>query len=379
MSLTVVLQGDPKAPHQVRLGAALAKRGHRVIVANAPGISERIRSEYGATCEDVTLETWGPYAWRSLRYWWALRDIRPDVVHLNYILGLHEVWTMVPGSPPYVATAWGSDLNNDEFMQRPKYKAAMQRILSHAGAITADSYQLLERAIRLAGDTVPSELVLWGVDLDGFSRELAMEDSVKWRDELGIKQGQRILLSPRQTAVHYHVDDIIRGFAGSLWSNDGILIIKCHGRANEDQRIEELKALGRSLGVEDRLRFAPACPYERLASLYALADAAVSALKVDGFPSTFSELFALQVPVVATNLPGYKGLLEDNLNALLFEPGDEKSLVRALDSFFSDASLADRLRQGGDEFAKNRADFRATVDRFEALYHQSIEQRRRKK
>jgi glycosyltransferase involved in cell wall biosynthesis len=113
--------------------------------------------------------------------------------------------------------------------------------------------------------------------------------------------------------------------------------------------------------------------------LYALADAAVSALKVDGFPSTFSELFALQVPVVATNLPGYKGLLEDDGNALLFEPGDQTSLVRALDRFFSDASLADRLRAGGEIFAKKRADFRVTVDRFEALYHQSIEHRRRNK
>lgn len=376
MSLTVLLQGDPRAPHQVRLGAALASRGHRVVVANAPAIAERIRSEYGATCEEINLETWGPFAWRSIRYWWALRNIRPDIVHLNYILVLHKVWTMVPGAPPFVATAWGSDLNNDEFMQRPDYKAAMQRILSQAGAITADSYQLLDRAQNLAGPTVPSELVLWGVDLDTFSRDRVAEDTAKWRNDLGLEKGQKVLLSPRQTAAHYHIDDIVRGFAGSLWSKEGILLIKCHGRPNEEERIEALKKLGRSLGIEDRLRFAPACPYERLAGLYALADAAVSALKVDGFPSTFSELFALQVPVVATNLPGYKGLLEDNHNALLFQPGDEASLVGALDRFFSDASLADRLRRGGEEFATKRADFRVTVDRFEALYHQSIERQR---
>jgi len=377
MSLTVLLQGDPRAPHQARLGAALAARGHRVVVANAPAIAERIRNEYGAACEEVTLETWGPYAWRGIRYWWTLRDIRPDVVHLNYISGLYQVWTKVPGAPPYVATAWGSDLNNEELMQKPAYKRGMQRILSHAGAITADSYQLLERAQSLAGDAVPSELVLWGVDLAVFSRDRVVEDIAKWRQELGIELGQKVLLSPRQTAAHYHIDDIIRGFAGSLWSKEGILVIKCHGRPNEEERVEGFKALGRSLGIADRLRFAPACPYERLAGLYSLADAGVSALKVDGFPSTFSELFALQVPVVATNLPGYKGLLEDNRNALLFEPGDEPSLVRALDRLFSDTSLAERLRRGGDEFAKNRADFRVTVDRFEALYHQSIDQRRR--
>jgi glycosyltransferase involved in cell wall biosynthesis len=377
MSLTVLLQGDPRAPHQVRLGAALSARGHRVIVVNAPDIAERIRGEYGQACEEVSLVKSGPHAWRLLQHWLKLRKIQPDVVHINYILTMYTTWANLPGGPPYVATAWGSDLNNDTFMQMPKYVEAMRRILQGAGAITADSYQLLERAKGLVNDQVPAELVLWGVDMDVFSRQRVVEDSAKWRAELGIAPGQRVLLSPRQTLPLYHPDDIIRGFARSQWAQGGVLLVKCHGRPQETAYVEELKVLTRRLGVESQVRFVPPCPYERLAGLYCVADAAVSSLYIDGFPSTFSELFALRVPIVATNLTGYAKLLEDSKNALLFAPGDEESLVRALNRLASDDILSERLRREGEVFANAQANFRVTVDRFESLYHEIIDKRRR--
>ena len=329
MSLTILLQGDPRAPHQVRLGAALSARGHRVIVVNAPEIAQRIHSEHGQTCEEISLTKKGPYWWRIVRHWLSLRNVRPDVVHLNYILTMHKTWANLPGGPPYIATAWGSDLNNEEFMRRPEYLRAMKRIFQRSAAITADSHQLLDRAKSLAGDNIPADLVLWGVDIDVFDRQRVVDDTARWRTELGIESGQRVLLSPRQTLPFYHPKDIIRGFAASEWSQRDVLLLKCHGRPKEAAYVEELKTLTRDLGIEQRVRFVPPCPYERLPGLYCLADVAVSALHVDGFPATFSELFALRVPVVATNLPGYAGLLEDGKNAILFEPSNQESLVRA--------------------------------------------------
>jgi glycosyltransferase involved in cell wall biosynthesis len=377
MSLRILLQGDPRAPHQVRLGAALAARGHRVYVANAPEIAQRIRTEHGQTCDEVTLENWGPHWWRLARHWFTLRDLRIDVVHLNYILTMYRTWANLPGGPPYIATAWGSDLNNDEFMRMPKYERAMKRILHRAAAITTDSHQLLDRAKTLAGPRVSAELVLWGVDIDVFDRQRVLDDTVRWRAELGIESGQRVLLSPRQTLPFYHPEEIIRGFAASDWSQGGVLLVKCHGRPKEAAYVDELKALTRDLGIEQCVRFVAPCPYDRLPGLYCLADAAVSALHVDGFPSTFSELFALQVPVVATNLLGYTGLLDDGKNAVLFEPGNQASLVRALNRLHLDTSLSERLRHEGTEFVKQRADFRVNVDRYEAIYHEVVEKRRR--
>lgn len=373
--LVVLLQGDPRAPHQVRLGAALLGRGHRVIVVNAPEIAQRIRDEYGLDCEELSLASKGAHWWRVLRQWWALRNVKADVVHINYILLMYETWLDIPGAPPYVVTAWGSDLH--KVMERPaKQIRIMQRILRHAAAITADSFPLLDRAKSLCADEVPSNLVLWGVDRHVFSRERVANDTAQWREQLGISPGQRVVLSPRQQAPSYHPEDIVRGFAKSLWSKDAILIIKCHGRPMEETYVDQLRNLAQSLGVEEQIRFAPACSYDRLPGLYCLANVAISALHTDGFPATFPELFALGVPVVASNIPGYAGLLDDGKNALLFAPGDVGALASALDRLITDATLAERLVNEGEAFVDQRADFKVTVEAFESLYYEAVAKRK---
>ena len=61
-SLTVLLDGDPLAPQQARLGAALVARGHRVVVLDAPAVVEAMHRQFGAEAHDLrSLPTWtGP-------------------------------------------------------------------------------------------------------------------------------------------------------------------------------------------------------------------------------------------------------------------------------------------------------------------------------
>ena len=306
----------------------------------------------------------------------AQPQVPVDVVHLNYLCAGYRTWANVPGAPPYIATAWGSDLNDEVFRRPPEHTRSMKQILQSAAAITADSHQLLGRAQMLTGDRVPRKLVLWGVDLDVFSRDRVREDAARWRGELGIDPAQSVVLSPRQTLAHYHPDEILRGFATSQWAKNGVLLFKCYDQQQDTAYVDELKTLVQSMGLDNRVRFVPPCAYERVPGLYSLADVAVSALSVDGFPSTFSELFALGVPLVATNLPGYASLLENERNALLFEPGDHYALTRAFDRLFGDASLRERLRQEGQAFAMEKANFQRTIDAFESLYHGALETKR---
>jgi glycosyltransferase involved in cell wall biosynthesis len=377
MPLTILLHGDPNAPHQARLGAALARRGHRIIVADAPGVMAQLRDEYGVASEPLRFDIRGPHLLRLLRLWGAVRMRGVDVVHLNYVRDLHARWADLPGGIPYVATAWGSDINPEVFQLPPERARAVDHALHHAGALTADSYQLLERTRARAKSDAPAELVLWGADLDVFNRERAAADTAAWRQELGIAPGQRVLLSPRQPQAHYHVDRILRAFATSRWRDAGVLLIKLHGRTKEVSYVESLRALTAALGVEDRVRFVPPCAYARLAGLYALADAAVSVPEADGWPATFCELSALGVPIIATDLPAYARLLEHDRSALLVPPSHHEALVKALDRLLDEPDLAPRLASAGLAFTREHGDFRRSVDRFEALYHVAIERHAR--
>ncbi|AKT41683.1 glycosyltransferase family 4 protein [Chondromyces crocatus] len=373
--LTVLLSGDPIATQQGRLGAALARRGHRVIVADAPGVARAIREEHGARCEEVVLER--PRLPAMVDHWLARRAVRAlgvDVVHLNYLRPRHRLWARMDGGPPYVATAWGSDLNDEDFPRAAAHAQAVDEVLRAAGALTADSLPLLERAQRRrrGAAEVSAQLVLWGVDLGAFAAERAAAGAAMWRERLQVPEGQRVLLSPRQCFPHYHTDRIVRAFARSPWARDGVLVLKLYGRAGEEADRVRLEQVAASAGVRERIRFAPPCAYGELPGLYALCDGAVSALEVDGFPSTFCELLALGAPLIATDLPAYRGLLEDERNALLVPAGSDDGLVGALERLATEEGLAARLRARGVAWAREVADWEACVDRFEQAYRAAM-------
>lgn len=370
MPLTIVLHGDPISPQQPRLALALAERGHRVVLVDAPEIAAAVRKRFPSRCLELSSHrgVWPPLRRFLVRI--RARMLRASVVHLNYVKDWHDVWI---GVLPFVATAWGSDLNDEVFRKPARYSRAIDEVLANAAAVTADSAELLEKArARSRSSQAPFELVRWGVDLGQFDPEKARQGASALRARLGISPDARVLLSPRQTAPHYHVDRIVRAFAESAWAKDGVMVIKLHGRPNEEQYETNLRALARELGVEDRVRFAPPCAYEDVQSTYAMANAAVSALEADGLPSTFCELMALGVPIVATNLAGYEGVLVNEDNALLVPPGDHASLVGALDRLASDRQFAERLVANGKTWVRDNASWQRSVDRWEALYQHAI-------
>ncbi len=369
---TVLLDGDPAAPQQARLGAALAQRGWRVLVLDAPRVALQIRTEFKGNCREVrAVPGWlGPLRRRQLPL--LARQWGVDVVHLNFLRPAQLGWTRA-GAPPYVATAWGSDLNDEVIKRSTAYVSAVTKILQEASAVTADSLPLLRKAeARMGASEAPRQLVLWSADLSQFDRAKVQASAERFRRELGIAAGQKVLLSPRQPQAHYHQERIVEGFARSQWAQRGVLVLKRHGKGGEDGYLKQVLDLALQLGVGDRVLLAPRVAYADLPGLYALADAAVSLPEADGVPSTFLELMALQVPIVASDLPAYERVLVQEERALLVAPGDIDGLAKALDRLLLDPELAPRMTAAARSWALGHADWSRAVDAWETLYLRAI-------
>jgi len=375
-SLHVLLQGDPQASQQARLAATLIQRGHRVTFADAPKLAAEVRGEHGLECGLARVLRGAPRPLRGALVARRLRALGVDVIHLNYLHPSQEVFARLgPEGPPYVATAWGSDVNTEAFPKSPRWLSKLGVILRGASAVTADSHPLLERSRRLfgggPGDT-PFELVFFGVDLELFGAERARAGVAAWREQLGLASDTPVVLSARKLQPHYHTDVILEAFAASRWAERGVLLVKHHGRGAEDAHLAELKARARALGVEQRLRVAPPVPYDDLPALYALADVAVSHPAADGVPSAFFELMSVRVPIVATDLPAYDGVLEHEGAGLRVPHGDVPALAEALDRLTPGGDLAGRLVRAGARFVREHADWEVCVDRWEALYRRAL-------
>jgi len=94
----------------------------------------------------------------------------------------------------------------------------------------------------------------------------------------------------------------------------------------------------------------------------------------ESFGIVLLEAMAAGRPVVATDIPGYRSVIQPGENAEAFPPGDVASLARVLVRLIEDparrAELARRGRARALEFAWPRV-----TDRIEAVYRATLERR----
>jgi glycosyltransferase involved in cell wall biosynthesis len=105
-----------------------------------------------------------------------------------------------------------------------------------------------------------------------------------------------------------------------------------------------LEGRARELGIADRVTFLGAQPRERVVELFHAADAAILSSSWENFPHTVVEALAVGTPVLAMEAGGVAEVVRDGVNGLLVPPGDTEALAEAVQRYFADASLRERLR-----------------------------------
>jgi glycogen synthase len=78
--------------------------------------------------------------------------------------------------------------------------------------------------------------------------------------------------------------------------------------------------------------------------LFRAADASLLSSSWENFPHTVVEALAVGTPVIATRTGGVAEVVRDGENGLVVEPGDLDALTGAIERFFADRALAERLR-----------------------------------
>jgi glycosyltransferase involved in cell wall biosynthesis len=98
------------------------------------------------------------------------------------------------------------------------------------------------------------------------------------------------------------------------------------------------------LGLDRRVRFLGSVPRDSVLRLFCAADASVLPSAWENFPHTVVEALAVGCPVIASAVGGVPEVVRDGENGLLVAPGDASALAAAIERFFGDAELRERLR-----------------------------------
>lgn len=320
------------------LERALTRLGHRVTVL-APGPTGGL----GATIAIPVNGSIAPMApppmsiYRTRR---ALNRGRFDVVHLHEPLAPSiTLSTLVLHRAPTLATFHAAG-------ERTPYRwfaLPARRLARRIDASVAVSDAAAELVHRHLGLTCT--VLFNGIELDRFEPGIARRHgrSVLFLGRHEERKGLDVLLEAAAA-----LPDDITILVGGTGPDSAHLLDRFGG----DRRITWLGRVSEATKVDLLQRSTVLCAPSRHG---------------ESFGVVLLEAMATGLPVVASDLPGYRALSGDGLAARLVPPDDAPALARELNEVLSDPRLANSLRTAGIAHAR-RFSFDALAERYIEMY-----------
>jgi len=347
--------------HVRQLARRLEEGGHEVMVLapsrGLPGdsfvvpVGLPVRVPFNGSIAPIA--PWPSCARRVER---ALARFRPDVVHV------HE--PLVPGTSmfatrnrraPVVATFHAYADRAIAFSLMAPLLRRVWRRLSARIAVSNAAASFVAR--RFPGDGI--RVIPNGVDTEKFARAAPAR----------LPDGRKLLfvnrLEPRK-GFTVMVDAFDR-----LATTHSDLLLVVAGDGPERDSIDRLAP-----SVRERVVMLGNVPHDRLPQFHAACDVfCAPATGRESFGIVLVEAMASGLPVVATDIPGYREVVRDGVDGLLVRPEDQEAVAEGVGRLLDDSDLSKRLAETGRRSAE-RYSWDSVGGEIEAVYREVVQRAR---
>jgi glycogen synthase len=142
------------------------------------------------------------------------------------------------------------------------------------------------------------------------------------------------------------------------------------GRLLNDEFEHELRALIMEFNLSDHVSFLGHVDRSKIADVFQDHDCVVFATVIDEpFGMVPLEAMAASRPVIATATGGAREYLQDNMNSLIFTPGDATELAEKIMLLTQDLTLRSKLAYAGHNFAIPFADAEGFISHLEKFLY----------
>lgn len=383
--------GDVTAPFIESIARALVARGHGVdvVLPHHPELRRRADEPvrfFPYRYAPDRLSRWGyaqsmaadvrvrrrmylllPFVAIALRRLVAerLTAERYDVLHVHWVVPSAALVTDLARSHaiPLVVSLHGSDVFVAERLRPAGWLA--RAALQAAGAVTACSRDLQERALRLGAPAARTRTLPYGVDVAAFAPGTT---AAGMRERLGARPDELLVLAFGRLVEKKGFRYLIEAAARLPGVRVAI--------AGEGDLRGELEAL--ALQARAPVAFAGALEREAMAAALLAADVAVvpsvvdRAGNVDGLPNALLEAMAAGRAVVASRIAGIPDVVNDGVNGLLTTPRDVDAIAAALQQLRDDPMLRERLGRAAHVTVAETLSWDAAARALEDCYRQAI-------
>lgn len=349
MRVALVCPYDVDAPggvqvHVADLAEQLAERAHTVEVfgPGAGGLGRSVRLPYRGTVAPIA--PW-PAVHRARR---ALDRFGPDVVHVHEpFTPSAAMWATLAATVPVVATfhAW--------LDRSLLYRLAGPMLAPVRGRLAA-TIAVSRAAASFVGEAVAGlepQIIPNGISVERFRQATPLA----WPAGRRIAWAHRL---DRQKGFPVMVEAFRRVASG----RDAVWLTVC-GDGADRAAVDGLPS-----SVRERVVMLGRLAHEKVPLVLAGADVAVAAATgQESFGIALVEAMAAGVPVVATDIEGYREVATDGVDAMIVPPRDPDALATSIGSILDSPDLAASLVEAGRVRAAS-FDWSEVAGRIESVY-----------
>jgi glycosyltransferase involved in cell wall biosynthesis len=208
-----------------------------------------------------------------------------------------------------------------------------------------------------------------GVSVEWFAKA----DGSLFREAFGYAGREKIVLCVSRIDYQKNQLGLVRAFAVfSKTHPDHRLVLI--GPATVESYLAEVKALIRSLGVEERVRIIEGLEPDDplLAAAYKAAEIFVLPTHHEPFGIVVLEAWAAGCPVLAYRVGGISGFAEDRRTALLVEKDDEAALHKTMQELAGDPNLRKMLAEAAFSEVEARYDWAQVNEQIRSVYERFV-------
>jgi glycosyltransferase involved in cell wall biosynthesis len=289
-----------------------------------------------------------------------------DVIHAHWLYpgGLAGVWAARRAGRPLVVTSHGGDLNLA--MDSKPLRGIAGRVARAADACVAVSDALVTSFQRLGVADSAISMIPYGIDPDlGSEREPDDPDLRAFRVSPGLRLVYVGSLIPRKSVRTLLAAHAILERRGKPVTT---LIVGTGPLADELRRYAADRSLARVLFVGER---APSTVPHYLRAGHALVLPSVS----EGRPNVVLEAMAQARPVLASDIPGTREMIEEGRTGLLFPAQDAAGLARCIERLLEHPEQVETMgRQARDRIGSKGLLAMDNARRHLVLYRSLLEE-----
>ena len=342
--------------HVRELAAALRSRGHETLILT-PGqtsawgndvrtVGRPMRVPYGGKVAPICFSR---ASWRRIRHY--VNVFEPNVVHAHEPFSPStSMLTVLATSAPAVATFHA-------FHDRSRLLAVAAPLLRSVARKLGASIAVSKAAAEFVAPVMDGgiEVVPNGIDVDRWSRAEPAADLPAGRRLLWVSR-----LDPQKG-----FDVAVRAFARLATEfHDLVFVVAGEGRGRD--------ALGLlPPAIRTRVEMLGAVRNVELPRYHVACDVFVApATGHESFGIVLVEALAAGLPVVASDIPGYSEVIDNEVDGLLVPPSDHEAVASAIARILRESTLARELSRAGRERARDFS-WDVVTPRIEAVYERA--------